>query len=547
MPIVQDLNEVNAAAGTACIEDGVRYDRRDPTDAVRPARQAKKAAMEKAVWRSRKRSREETLPARRTPTKRRCSGKGNTSKGKGKGKGKDDSENEPVDIPIPSAPKKVRKTRLTNRDASDSEDPDSGQSVSDSDSTLSPVREVDGANVFDDGAATAREGGIRLDEAALTAFARRVLAERPLWAATQAEPDAMNINMNAAYPVYNRGLFSDDEEANAESPTASLSSNKENLPPPVLTPTPTPSPPDPPAAPPTTPTSDVNNTNTRWPHYTELVYHNTNSGRDLGLSHQHHEIKLVVRRAIDIIMEKVIFEDAFPSPAVRAVWIHKALIAATNLSGEMSSPEIRTRYDCIHSRILQEQQFVQELSTMIIPRIPLLRSQIKTLAVNNATKSYELQGKDAGGITNVLKDFKYVYPFGRNNNVQGSKPYENAAIIYTIRDFLSHHSSLSERFLAGKDALTPSIIALAATAVAAAIDEWRTGRHIVGAFTSNIYADVYKSHLSILARIQSNNKQGHDALLRRLYRAAASSNSSMETDPNIGSSFLDVANMAVDD
>ncbi|KAM6501565.1 hypothetical protein JOM56_001542 [Amanita muscaria] len=270
MPIVQDLNEVNAAAA---------------------AQQAKKAAMEKAGPESgpeRRRCQQGEppqrggVPVKATPpkVKEKVKEKSHGSifllsspppPTKAKRTRSDDSENEPVDIPIPSAPKKVHKTCLTNRDASDSEDSDSGRSVSDSDSTLSPVREVDSANIFDDGAATAREGGIRLDEAALTAFARRVLAERPLWAATQAEPDAMNINMNAAYPVYNRGLFSDDEEADAESPTASLSSNKENLPPPVLTPTPTPSPPDPPAAPPTTPTSDVNNTNTRWPYLNPFV------------------------------------------------------------------------------------------------------------------------------------------------------------------------------------------------------------------------------------------------------------------------------------
>ncbi|KAM6491688.1 hypothetical protein JOM56_012850 [Amanita muscaria] len=570
MPIVQD-NEANTATGTAYIEDGVHYGRRDPTDAARPptaARQAKKAAMEKAgkheTFGGPERGPERTrcqqgeppqrgsVPVKATETKVKEKSHGSNfllssppPPTEAKRSQSDDSENEPVDIPVPSAPKKVRKSRPTTpyHDDSDQEGSDSGQSASESDGTLSPVREDDRANnnVFDDGtpATAAHEGGIRLDEAAITAFARRVLAERPLWA-TQAEP---NMNANAAFSVHNHGPFSDDDGVDAESPTASLSSNKENLPP-VLTPTP--SPPEPPAAPPTTPSSDVNNTNTSWPYYTELVYHQTNSGLDLGLSRQHFEIKLVVRRAIETITESIIFEDAFPSPAVRAVWIHKALIAATNFAGGISSPAVRTRYDRIHSRIIQEHQFETELSTMIIPRMPLLRSQIKTLAVSNATKSYQLQGMDVAGIASLVKDYKYIFPLGRNNNVQGSKPYENVAIISTMRDFLSHHSSISERFLAGKDVLTPSIIALASTAVAAAIDEWRTGRHIVGTFTSNIYADVYNNHIAILVKIQSNNKQGYDALLRRLYLAAVSSNNGMETVADVGSTFLDVANMAVD-
>ncbi|KAM6493730.1 hypothetical protein JOM56_010091 [Amanita muscaria] len=194
------------------------------------------------------------------------------------------------------------------------------------------------------------------------------------------------------------------------------------------------------------------------------------------------------------------------------------------------------------------------VSTMINPRVPLLRSQIKTLAVNNAKRVYDLQDMDANGIAALVNDLKFIFLFNQHGNVQGTKPYESAAIISTIRDFLFHNSTVRielypERFLAGEEAnhaLTPSVIALAATAVTAAIEEWHTGRHIVGTFTTNVYADVYRTHLAVLTRIHDENVQGYSALLRRLYLAAASPSNGMDTTLIPGSSFLDTTNMALE-
>jgi hypothetical protein len=155
-------------------------------------------------------------------------------------------------------------------------------------------------------------------------------------------------------------LFSDDEGSDPESPSASLSANKENVAPAILAPTPSPPPPPPP-----TPTLLPEVNNARWPFYSQLIYHQTNSGLDLGLSRQHHEVKLVIRRAIETITERVIFEDAFPSPADRVAWIRTALLTATRVAGEMSGGSAQHRYQRIQARIVEEEQYVQELSTMV--------------------------------------------------------------------------------------------------------------------------------------------------------------------------------------
>ncbi|KAM6491448.1 hypothetical protein JOM56_013017 [Amanita muscaria] len=506
----------------------------------RPLRQAKKVALEKAVWRSKKR-RADALPARRTSAKRRCT----PSSRKGKSKEdkrslSDESENEPVNIPIPPAPKKPRKGKARVIQVSESEDSDSIVSVSDSNSSLGPVGEDDNIeNIFDDGNTTEPDTQthgpfINLNDVAVTAIAKRVLAERPQWA---------NPTEGASH------LFSDDNGSDPESPSARLSANKENVAPAMLAPTPSPPPPPPP---PPSPSLSLDGEHTNWPYYTQLVYHQTNSGLDLGLSRQPHEIKLVIRRAIEIITERVIFEDAFPSAATRAAWIYSAILAAIRRCNEMAAGAAQHRYPRIRARVIAEPQYVQELSTMINPRIPLLRSQIKSLAINNAFRTFDLQNIEVDGVAGLTNDLKYIYPRNQYGNVQGSRPYENGAIVSTIRDFLFHNSTVEtypQRFPRGQEAnhaLTPSIIALAATTVAAAVDEWRTGRRIIGSFTSNIYADIYRTHMALLTKIQTDNVQGYTALLRRLYVAAASLNNGLDISPNAGSSLLDVANMAVD-
>ncbi|KAM6490343.1 hypothetical protein JOM56_014320 [Amanita muscaria] len=492
---------------TTDIVEGARSDRRDSTDATRPLRQAKKAALENAVWMSKKRPRD-TLPARRTPAKRRCTPK--SQKGKLK-KSKNESDNERVDIPVPPAPTKVRKTQRARCVVSESEDSDSGSSISDSDDSGPIMEDNSFENVFDDGNATETEyrlgnegPSINFNDVAVTAIAKRVLAEasqRPQWAQTNVDTSRRN----------HRSLFSDDDGTDQESPSASLASNnKENVPPAVLAPTP--SPPSPPPPPPSTPDVD-NPTSTQWPSYTQLIYHQTNSGLDLGLSRQHHKVKLVVRRAINIITERVIFEDAFPSPANREVWIHCALIDAIKYVGEMSQGIARNRYQRLHARVIEESQYVSELSTMIKPRVPLLRNQIKSSAVNNAAKCYDLQNVGTDKIAGLLKDLKYI-------------------------------SSQSKWYCSRIQA--PSVIALAATAVAAAIDEWRTGHRIVAPFTANIYDDIYNNHTALLAKIQAINEHGYSSLLRRLYYAALTSRNSTSISPNTDSTLLDVANMPVD-
>lgn len=125
------------------------------------------------------------------------------------------------------------------------------------------------------------------------------------------------------------------------------------------------------------------------------------------------------------------------------------------------------------------------------------------------------------------------------------KPFEHSAIIGTLHDDLfegctsivkqyPQYFKLDEE---DKYALTPSMVALAATAVSsmmsllshsrvttqvfAALREWENGRRTPAHFTSNVFANIYHGHVQDLEDIRKANLPAYNALLRRLFIMAA--------------------------
>ena len=56
--------------------------------------------------------------------------------------------------------------------------------------------------------------------------------------------------------------------------------------------------------------------------------------------------------------------------------------------------------------------------------------------------------------------------------------------------------------------------------VCAVIDEWHTGRRVPVEFSSNVYADIYSNHISLLKSIKAKNEKAYSHLLRQLYLSA---------------------------
>ncbi|KAM6490365.1 hypothetical protein JOM56_005119 [Amanita muscaria] len=86
------------------------------------------------------------------------------------------------------------------------------------------------------------------------------------------------------------------------------------------------------------------------------------------------------------------------------------------------------------------------------------------------------------------------------------------------------------------------MIALAATAVFAALKEWELGHRVQTHFTANLFDSIYRTHIKHLEKIQALNETGYNAMLRRLFRLAAHPENPQAEEFNL----TDVQNMSTD-
>jgi hypothetical protein len=113
-----------------------------------------------------------------------------------------------------------------------------------------------------------------------------------------------------------------------------------------------------------------------WPSYTNLVYV---PGKDPALSHQPHEVQVVVRKAFDIIGEKIIFQNSFPGLAERAVWHRSALRTACYHIYQGSNSLVEKRYAMLWRRLSDDCTYVQTLSKLVSCCADILISLINKL------------------------------------------------------------------------------------------------------------------------------------------------------------------------
>ncbi|KIL55292.1 hypothetical protein M378DRAFT_182267 [Amanita muscaria Koide BX008] len=498
------------------------------------------------------------------------------------------ASNARVSIPVPGAPQKKRRAsdNLTGRKADiQEEDVNESDGEEDNSSNETDISSDTGEDCSEDEdvspAINSNVGRAARDALPRTrtqaAADKRFANEQPVWAAEMSnnaarearhvakdplfdisdeeKPDVSQLNTRKNLVIHGKVIeISDDEDGNVkdESPTARLvpasnSSNREALQVakvPTLRRTESVN-----TQPDQTTMTQTNNRTSVWPRYTDLV----RGQRDLLLTVQCFEIKLIVRKAMDLVEERVRFEDAYPNLVNRTVWNGTALIQACDVIKDMSPiGQVKERYDIFQERIRVDIEYVGEISKSLLdPRISILRGDTKILAVNNARVAYGLQDNCGKDVKILLKKSSYIYPRAANGfSFQRNKPYENSAIIGTIRDDLFAGSNtvllkFQHRFKKEPDQnmLTPSVLALAATAVYACLKEWESGFRVTSHFTTNLFEIIYRNHLKHIEKIQEENENAYTMMLRRLFRLAAESDQGEVDDFDL----TDMQNMVTTD
>lgn len=99
-----------------------------------------------------------------------------------------------------------------------------------------------------------------------------------------------------------------------------------------------------------------------WPEFTNIIH---GPGKDLSLGRQYFEVKLVVRKAMDFILERILFANGFPSLAVRAVWCRRSFISASIFLETSLAPHSSERYRQLTERFKSDASYVRELSSLV--------------------------------------------------------------------------------------------------------------------------------------------------------------------------------------
>ena len=99
-----------------------------------------------------------------------------------------------------------------------------------------------------------------------------------------------------------------------------------------------------------------------WPLYTNIV---RVFGRELTLGPQHFEVKLAVRKAMDYMLEFLLFKDGFPSLAMRAIWSRRSFINASVSLEASVGPHAQERYQQLLERFKSDASYVRELSRLV--------------------------------------------------------------------------------------------------------------------------------------------------------------------------------------
>jgi hypothetical protein len=181
-------------------------------------------------------------------------------------------------------------------------------------------------------------------------------------------------------------------------------------------------------------------------------------------------------------------------------------------------------------------------------RIPIFRGDVKERCaqiVRGTFISIQSPGTIIDAVKKQLSQYNYTCPTATAIGVKGipmrSKPYRNDRIVTVLRAvfFTGGSSSYAHRYAHKFPLFTSTdgvamrgvpkpMVALVATALYAALREWRTGTHQVTDFSADTYADAYKGHIGSLDYIEANRPNAYLITMTHLYTLA---NSTVEDAP----------------
>ncbi|KAN0105102.1 hypothetical protein V8E52_011375, partial [Russula decolorans] len=281
---------------------------------------------------------------------------------------------------------------------------------------------------------------------------------------------------------------------------------------------------------PTDPVITSGSSEPSFPAETELLF--VSGSNKIMLTVQCLLMRAVFQEAFERIRADMVFKNAFPNIYETIEMITDSLIKAA---------ESNDRATNIYNRLALDADYSNNMSRLPRARVPLFRGEVKDhcaaiiqaefLAIWTGLSVIHLVNKE-------LSNYNYTFPRLNNGNQlnflpRQTRPYRNIRIINVIRDlyFGGGAHSFVNRFCSqfpvhqGNDGVVLrevpiAMVALVATALYAAIQEWRTGVQRSVEFSTNAYLDVYNGHVNTFNHIRLNREESFHTMMTDIYRQA---------------------------
>ncbi|KXN84703.1 hypothetical protein AN958_12222 [Leucoagaricus sp. SymC.cos] len=289
---------------------------------------------------------------------------------------------------------------------------------------------------------------------------------------------------------------------------------------------------------------------TRWPLETDH--------RSGGIKNQTPHVRDLIQRAIEICELKMITENAFPEVNSRELFRTAVMREAANSLMEKPKNDGILEYEMLHNRVIEDPEWQSKVGDLAVDCIAHAHTLMRSAALTAIAHYCLGDGPSCvERVSALLSGNTFVYT-GHWENVETNgnirkmwiidpgQTYLNPAIIKTLRRawFLSGNSFgaqfdtyyIPSGSRTSEPRFTIPMVALAATAVYAALKMWETGDLVDEPFKGEKYAPIYQRHVTYLTQSRANIRPHYRLVMTTLYKEvrchqAAHTVQPEETDP----------------
>ncbi|KAL1687787.1 hypothetical protein GGG16DRAFT_95419 [Schizophyllum commune] len=275
-------------------------------------------------------------------------------------------------------------------------------------------------------------------------------------------------------------------------------------------------------------------------------------GRELRVTDQHPAVQEWIGLCTDTIRGNAAFDDALLDNSASSPML-RDILCETAVALGLHGVDRQVREDLTICRLVER---------TLNMRISNWRGAFKRAAVSQVAGFYNFplaaSSESKAHASWLLDRNRFIFPLKANGEPDGTKAFGARAIASVIHDVIfkpgndsfavkhEHRFSSSITTAADELELPIPLVALAATAIGAAIEEWAASEttHVDIEFSISHIKSRYQSYEAILNGIKAANPQGFHHRMHALY-TEASGNLGTRTnlDMNTEMEFIDIAGM----